>query len=121
MFKVLTGVAVFGTILISACRGQALSEALSFERGNSEGFHIYGVSTTFSYSSFNFPQNSSQNGLVTADSDMRYGVTGTVGWQRLHGRGNFSARYSGSYNADLQQSNLNSLNHNLMLGFNRKL
>jgi len=122
MRKVIVGVVTLGTVWVSACWGQqARPEPLSFDRANTEGFHLYGVSTTFSYSSFSLPPNIGQNSILEANSDMRSGVTGAVGWQRLHGRGNFTVNYTGSYNLDLRQSNLNSLNHNLMLGFNRTL
>jgi hypothetical protein len=106
--------------LLPACLAQSLPDQQNFTNSNYEGFQIYGVSAFYSYTSYEFPGRNSLLPLP-ANTRMNYGTSGTVGWQRLHGKANFSARYTGGYRGDAQNAGLNSFNHSITLGFTRPL
>jgi hypothetical protein len=112
-------IAVLGIVLgINAwSQPQTQADSLDFSHAEIEGVRLYGISTFLGYSNFTIP-NAATSSIT---SHANYGVTGSAGWQRFHGRTNFSVRYSGTYYGDARQSDLNSLNHSLDITVSRQL
>ncbi len=110
-------IAVLGIVLGINAWSQTQADSLDFSHAEIEGIRLYGISTFLGYSNFTIPNAATSS--ITAHTN--YGVTGSAGWQRFHGRTNFSIRYSGTYYGDAHQSNLNSLNHTLDFTLTRQL
>jgi len=116
MCRILATLAIAASTIVLTCQGQGLPDEINFLKSNSEGVHIYGVSTYFAYSAFDFPPAGAAN-----FQRKNYGASGTVGWQRFHGRTSISTHYSGSYSGDIGTSGLNHLNHSLVFDLSREL
>src|SRR4051812_43935933 len=101
--------ASLASVLLPTCSGQGLPGPLDFAQSGVEGLRIYNISTFFGYSAFDFLPTGGSPLKPTANSRRTYGALGSIGWQRFHGRTNFSFRYSGSYTGDLRDTNLNRL------------
>jgi hypothetical protein len=120
MCKWFARLAILGSALITACWSQILPQSLDYTRSNAEGLHIYGISAFWGYSTFSFPQ-AAGTAPVTTNDHMMSGVMGALGWQRLHGRTNFSVRYSAGYNRDFRQNSLSNLNQIVAASLTRTL
>jgi hypothetical protein len=120
MLKAFATLLILGSVLVTATRAQGLPDQLNFSRSNVEGPHLYGVSANSSYSSYDFHSavGTASTGRTTRTT---YGVSATAGWQRFRGQTNFSVRYTGGYNGNVQYSNRNALHHSLVLGLARPL
>ena len=115
-------------ILATSGWSQGLPDQLNFSQSHSEGFHLYGVSTFFSGSTYNFLSSAgSQAASVPAGQTpnlqrAQYGAGATLGWQHFRSRSRLgiSARYSGSYNGTTAaSSSFNSLNHSGVINIDR--
>lgn len=113
---------IFSFALTTACWGQGAPDQLNFLGSNFEGFQFYGVSAFLNYASYQFPPPSAvANSPATSDWRSNYGVSGTVGWQRLRGKFNFAARYTGSYTGNVRASEYNRLGHSFNFTIARPL
>jgi hypothetical protein len=121
MRNVLITVAIAAGLVAPVSRGQGLTDQMNFSRSDVDGLHLYGISTFFGYSVYDFPQSGSTASSLALPSRMNYGVSGTVGWQRSRGRTNFAARYSGGYSGDTRNSDLNAFNQSASLNVTRPL
>jgi hypothetical protein len=102
--------------------GQGNPDQLNFLGANYEGFQFYGVSAFLNQTWYSSPAQSNTGiAPVTVAPRTNYGVSGTVGWQRLHGKLNVSARYTGSYSGDVRRSDLNRPGHSGSLILSRSL
>ena len=90
-------IAVLGSAAVSGTGVRDCTRPLDFRRSNAEGIHLYSVSGIFGYSAFEFPQPIPGNFAPAARSRQNYGGSVSGGWQRFHGRTNFSLRYTGMY------------------------
>jgi hypothetical protein len=101
------------------CWGQGTPDQLNSLGANFEGFQFYGVSAFLNHSEYGFPQQNTTAGATSLDSRTNFGVSGTIGWQRFHGKLNFSALYTGSYFGDTHNSDLNNAGHSASLSVSR--
>jgi hypothetical protein len=101
-------------------RAQGLPDQLNFIGSNFEGFQFYGVSTFLNYAHHQFPLQAGSTATSVRDR-ANFGVSGTVGWQRFHGKFNASARYTGGYSGDALNTTVNHMNHNATFNASRTL
>jgi hypothetical protein len=118
MRKFLARILLIGVALVPYSWGQGNPDQLNFLGANYEGFQFYGVTAFLNHTRFDSP---SQNFGVTLAPRTNYGISGTVGWQRLHGKLNLSARYTGSYSGDVNRSDLSRPGHSGSLSISRSL
>ena len=109
---------IAASLLVSAGWGQGLPDELNFSRSNTEGFHIYGVSTFFAHSTYDFLPTPATAPINTRS---QYGAGGTVGWQHFRSKLSAALRYSANYNGTIQNSVLNNLNQSLVLDLIRPI
>lgn len=104
------------------CKSQPLPDQLNFRSGEMAGLQLYGVSVFSGYSTSAYPVGQSiQPGAPSVGGDSIYGASASMGFQRHRDRMNFSVIYSPSYSGQVNYSNLNSLNHTLLINGSRKL
>jgi hypothetical protein len=103
-------------------KSQTLPDQMNFRTGEVDGAHLYGVSAFSGYSTSLYPVGQSvQAGASTLGSDVNYGASASMGWQRHREWMNLSVIYSPSYIGQAHYSNLNALNHSLSISASRKL
>ena len=107
--------AILSAILVPACQSQGLPDQLNFLSSNRTGIHLYGVSAFVGHSVLDFP------GATSLRSRTNYGASGTLGWQKLRGQTNISARYSGGFFGDPENSNFNHFNQSAAFSVSRPL
>src|SRR5262245_32892463 len=115
MRKFLLAMAAAG-ILGRGVQAQGLPDQLNFLNSNLEGIRLFGLSAFTTYSNYDYPQ--SRAGLA-ANWRLNFGASGTIGWQRVHGRTGISARYTASYYANARNTELNNFNHSVQLNLTR--
>src|ERR1700686_3615766 len=103
-------IAIATSILVPVCRAQSLDYEAS----------VFSGYPTSAYP-FTAPAQTLSPGVGQLGSDVPYGVSATVGWQRNRDRTNFLARYTATYVGSVQYSDLNALNHALSLSVSMKL
>jgi hypothetical protein len=108
--------ALVGVVSLPVCSGQAVVDT---GRAAVEGVRLYSVSSFFGYSAFDLPQTAAAPVTLAVRSRKMFGATGSLGWQRFHGRTNFSFRYSGTYSRDIRDTNLNRFGHTALLNLTR--
>lgn len=119
MLKAFANLAILTGILVTAAHGQGLPDQLNFTRSNFEGPHLYGVSANSGYSQYDFRSSTGNSSGLTARTT--YGVSATAGWQRLHGRTNFSIRYTGGYQSSSYGVRRNTMQHSLFASLTRSI
>jgi hypothetical protein len=103
------------------CKGQPLYDQMNFRTGDSDGARIYGVSVFSGYSTSAYPLTQGlQPGAPTIGADVNYGASASMGLQRHREWMDFSVIYSPSFIGQAHYSNLNSVNHTLLLNASRK-
>jgi hypothetical protein len=108
-------------LLTLNCKSQPLPDQLNFRSGEMAGLQFYGVSVFSGYSTSAYPVGQSiQPGASSIGGDTIYGASASMGFQRHRERMNFSVIYSPSYGGQVHYSNLNSLNHTLLINGSRK-
>ena len=109
-------------LLAPNCKSQSLADQMNFRTGDQDGAHLYGVAAFSGYSTSAFPVGQSiQPGVSSIGGDANYGASASMGWQRHRDWMNLSVVYSPSYTGQVHYSNLNSLNHTLVLTATRKM
>jgi hypothetical protein len=123
--KTVLRIVVLGSAAVSACWSQILPAPLDFSRSNAEGLRLYSVSGIFGYTAFDFPQTVPGSFAPASNSRQNYGGSVSGGWQRFHGRTNFSLRYTGTYTGfaggTLSQLNRNRFGHMVTFNLSRPL
>lgn len=111
--------------LVSNGKGQQLLDEVNFRQGQFGGVRLYGVSVFSGYSSSAYPASSSGGipppGSSALGSDVTYGATASLGWQRHRNRTDLSVFYSGTYSGMARYSNLNAFNHSIAIQASRTL
>ena len=105
-------------LLVGAGWTQGLPDQLNFLNSNTEGFHFYGVSAFYAYSTYDFLPRPI---TTRVDTRSQYGAGGTVGWQHFRSKLGASVRYSANYDGTVQQSSLNRVNQALVLNLVRPI
>ncbi|MEO8368207.1 MAG: hypothetical protein ABI806_03335 [Candidatus Solibacter sp.] len=120
MLKTFVNLVTLAGMVVTASHAQGLPDQLNFSRSNIEGPHIYGVSINSAYSTYDFrsANGTSSTGLPARTS---YGASVTAGWQRFHGKTNFSVRYTGGYNGNSYITRRDSFQHSLYATMTRTL
>jgi hypothetical protein len=107
---------IVGSLLAAVGWGQGLPDQLNFGRSNTEGFHLYGATAYYAYSSYSILPRPV---VTTQTSSSQYGAGTTLGWQHFRGKVNAAVRYSLNYNGIVQDSSFNRFNQSLVFDVNR--
>jgi len=103
------------------CWAQGTPDQQNFLGATFEGFQFYGVSAFLNHSEYGYPQQSIVASASQLTTRTNFGLSGTVGWQRLRGKLNFAARYTGSYYRDFHNAAFNHPGHSAVLSVTRPL
>src|SRR4051794_32260786 len=90
------------------------------------GFQIYGVSVSGSYLTSSYPIDNSLlvvpgNHVLGIGADGAMSGSAVVGWSKGREKSVFSVVYAPTYNARIQNSQWNRLNHSLLINVNHPI
>lgn len=121
----LCGVSGIAVLLLGAplvCAGQSFDAALP---RTPEGVRLTNVAFFSGYSSSAYaptgPAQPPSLGVGSLGSDLNYGASAELGWQRFRTRTNVAVRYFITYGGSKNYSGLNALNQSLSVSLNRAL